>query len=237
MSGLNVALVLAGGTGTRVGSDVPKQYIRVCDKLIITYCLKTIAGSGCIDAIFIVADEMWHDAIIEDARKNVTEFDEKFKGFAVPGENRQLSILNGLREMDGISTCDFAENVLIHDAARPCVTKQMIKACMDGLKMYDGILPVLPMKDTVYISNDGKSIASLIDRKSVVAGQAPESFRYKKYLASNERLLPDEILKVNGSTEPAILAGMNVGTIPGDEKNFKITTKADLQRFLDSFEA
>lgn len=65
----------------------------------------------------------------------------------------------------------------------------------------------------------------------VYAGQAPEGFVFGKYFEANRRLMPDEILKINGSTEPAILAGMDIAMVPGAERNFKITTAADLERF------
>ena len=92
-------------------------------------------------------------------------------------------------------------------------------------------MPVLPMKDTVYYSEDGCTVGKLLDRKTIYAGQAPEVFLLGKYREANRRLLPDRILAVNGSTEPAVMAGLDVAMIPGDERNFKITTRADLERF------
>ncbi len=92
-------------------------------------------------------------------------------------------------------------------------------------------MPVLPMKDTVYYSRDGQTVGKLLDRSTIYAGQAPEVFVLGRYYEANRRLLPDDILRINGSTEPAILAGMDIAMIPGDEGNFKITTKADLERF------
>ncbi len=90
---------------------------------------------------------------------------------------------------------------------------------------------MLPMKDTVYSSADGKRITALLDRSEIYAGQAPEVFRLGVYYAANVRLLPDRIKNINGSTEPAVMAGLDVAMIFGDENNFKITTKADLERF------
>ncbi len=127
---------------------------------------------------------------------------------------------------------DESDKVIIHDAARPCVSDELIDGCITKLDEYEGVIPVLPIKDTVYLSEDGKSIASLIPREKLIAGQAPEAFRLGVYLKANERVLPDEIFKINGSTEPAVMASMKVGTIPGDENNFKITTKNDLERFI-----
>ena len=153
----------------------------------------------------------------------------KFKGFSNPGRNRQLSIFNGLRDIR-----EYAEDsdlVFIHDAARPLLTEEQIGACIKGMDGYDGVLPVLPMKDTVYSSTDGKRITALLNRAEIYAGQAPEVFRLGVYYEANRRLLPEKILHINGSTEPAVMAGLRVAMIPGDEGNFKVTTKEDLERF------
>ena len=120
---------------------------------------------------------------------------------------------------------------MIHDAARPLLSQKLIADCEGAIRGHDGVLPVLPMKDTVYYSKDGRQITSLLDRQAVFAGQAPELFRLGTYYQANERLLPEEILRINGSTEPAVLAGMQIAMVPGDERNFKITTPADLERF------
>jgi len=219
---MNIALILSGGTGTRLGSAIPKQYIKVDDRMIISYCLERFAKHDMIDRIHIVADKMWHNAIYNCFASDIC-------GFSEPGKNRQLSIYNGLTDI--LKYADENDNVIIHDAARPLVSDETITECLEALNTYDGALPVLPMKDTVYISNDGQRVSSLLDRSKLFAGQAPEAFKLGKYYEASRRLLPDKILKINGSTEPAIMYGMNVALIEGDENNFKITTKADLERF------
>jgi len=222
---MNIALVLAGGTGTRLGADIPKQYIEVRGKMIIDYCLETMEHSNDIAEVWIVADEMWREHI-----KKV----DKFKGYACPGRNRQLSIYNGLKAIEESLTGEEKEvNVLVHDAARPFLTEKLIRECVKAVEGHDGVLPVLPMKDTVYYSEDGKVISSLINRDKLYAGQAPELFRLQPYIQANEALLPDKILLVNGSTEPAIMAGMDIVMITGDENNYKITTKTDMKRFTE----
>lgn len=154
---------------------------------------------------------------------------EKFKGFSVPGENRQLSVYHALTDIRGYaSDNDF---VIVHDAARPCVSAAQISDCLKAAAGHDGTLPVLAMKDTVYLSEDKKIISSLLDRGKVFAGQAPEVFLLGRYYEANRALLPDKILEINGSAEPAIMAGMDIAMISGDERNFKITTVADLQKF------
>lgn len=226
-----IALLLSGGTGTRLGTDIPKQYLIANNKMIIEYSIETLLASTHIKSLYIVASSQWQDdisAIIKAQNNN-----DKFKGFAEPGSTRQLSIYNGLLAMKAEADVDSNVSVLIHDAARPCLKSSTITEMVNALQGHDGVLPVLPMKDTVYMTDETGRISSLLERKLVVAGQAPELFLYNKYLKANEDLLlnMEDMLKINGSTEPAVLAGMDVVTIPGDEGNYKITTIEDLNRF------
>lgn len=222
---MNIALILAGGTGTRLGGDIPKQYLQVAGKPVIGYCLETFLAHQQIDKVQIVAEELWQEQILECME---TCKKEKFQGFSKPGVNRQLSIWNGLRDIMQYSNEE--DVVIVHDAARPLVSDRIITDCLETCREHDGALTILPVKDTVYYGANGK-IESLLDRSHLMAGQAPEAFRLGKYYQANERLLPQEILKINGSTEPAILAGMDIGCVDGDEVNFKITTQEDLKRF------
>lgn len=224
---MNIALILAGGTGTRLGSNIPKQYMEVNGEMVILHCLAVFGMHPQIEAIQIVAHREWHDEIRGTMPEDVRA---KFRGFSEPGLNRQLSIYSGLRDvMEYASETDI---VIIHDAARPLVSEAMLSACIEACAMHDGALPVLPMKDTVYLG-DGSRITSLLDRNTVYAGQAPEAFALGRYYEANKKLLPDKILQINGSTEPAIMAGMDIAMIPGEESNFKITTRADLERYQE----
>ncbi|MCR4831293.1 MAG: 2-C-methyl-D-erythritol 4-phosphate cytidylyltransferase [Pseudobutyrivibrio sp.] len=227
---MNIAIVLSGGTGTRLGGDIPKQYVEVGGKPIIVYSLEPLTKSKYIDKIQIVAEETWVSTIEKWAKDFALE--DKIAGYSKPGVNRQLSIYNGLKDV-----ADFAGDesfVMIHDAARPNLTEDIISKSIEAMDGYDGVIPVLPMKDTVYLSKDGKQIDSNLKREEIFAGQAPETFVLGKYLAANESLVESgKILKINGSTEPAIIAGMKMHMIDGDEGNYKITTKDDLERFIE----
>lgn len=221
------ALILSGGNGTRLGSDIPKQYIKIHGRSVISYCIECLCAHGGIDALQVVAAAQWHDTVRECLEKYDT--DGKFRGFSAPGENRQLSIYSGLTDIRKYA--DDSDVVLVHDAARPLLSAQMVTDCLEAVRGHDGVVPVLPMKDTVYRSTDGRKISALLERSEIYAGQAPEAFRIGAYYEANRRLLPDRILAVNGSTEPAVMAGLDMVMIAGDEGNFKITTAEDLRRF------
>lgn len=223
---MNIALILSGGNGTRIGGGIPKQYISVAGKPVIAYCLETFARHPEIDRIQAAAQEDWHGLIQKCCGGSVYRFSK-------PGETRQLSICNGLQDI--MAYAAPSDKVIIHDAARPLVSRQAIHGCLEALELHEGVVPALPMKDTVYEGAGGR-ILSLLDRSRIVAGQAPEGFLLGKYYEANKALLPDKILSVNGSAEAAVLAGMDVVYIQGEERNFKITTAADLERFRDMME-
>lgn len=246
------ALLLSGGTGTRMGVEKPKQYIEVGGRPIIAYCLQALLSHERIDAVQIVADEMWRKLILECvdglcAAESCRDISgegapgtdgmlsaasrSKFRGFSAPGENRQLSILHGLEDIRKYAA--DSDYVLIHDAARPLLSAALVTDCLNAAAAHEGALLVLPMKDTVYFSEDGERITSLLERNRIFAGQAPEAFLFGKYVEAVRALLPERIFKINGSTEPAVMAGMDIAMIPGDEGNFKITTMADLERFRE----
>lgn len=225
---MNIAVILAGGTGTRLGADIPKQYLEVAGRPVIAYCLQILEEHKQIDAIQIVAEEAWRPLIQKWAG-------EKLRGFSQPGANRQLSIMNGLEDATAYASPE--DVVLVQDAARPNTSAKLIGECVSLAAGEDGRMPVLPMKDTVYLSEDGGKVSSLLHREQIFAGQAPEAFRLGKYIQANRALLPDRILEINGSTEPAILAGMNIGMIAGEEENYKITTMEDFKRFCRKVEA
>lgn len=227
---MNIALILAGGTGTRLGGDIPKQYLEAEGKPVIAYCLEAFAGHEMIDKIWIVAEEEWRP-LIESFTGEETigpESSGKFCGFSRPGKTRQLSVWNGLQDIR--EHADEKDVVIVHDAARPLVSERIITDCLRACGRHDGALTALPVKDTVYYGADGK-IEALLDRNKLIAGQAPEAFLLGKYYEANRALFPDKILEINGSTEPAVLAGMDICCVTGEEINFKITTKEDMARF------
>lgn len=237
-----IAIILSGGCGSRLNSKIPKQYIEVDRIPILGYSMKTLSNCKKIDAIWIVADSDWQIKIEKEWM--IYDSQNKVKGYSNPGLNRQLSIFNGMQDIinSGLlgKACTDKNYVLIHDAARPMIRDEDICNYVDSLEDYDGVMPVLPMKDTVYISEDGNSITKLIDRSKVYNGQAPEIFELSRYYEANKALIKYEgqsiskesdILNINGSSEVAFKYGMNIRIVSGNEGNFKITSGIDLEKF------
>ena len=155
----------------------------------------------------------------------------KFKGFTLPGENRQHSVLNGLKVVN-----PNTKRVIIHDAVRPNIKDQLINECIDNLYDCDGVMPVLPVTDTIYFSKTGSTINELFDRRFLFAGQSPEAFDFSKYKAVHEGITMEELACINGSSEIAFKHGLAIKMIQGDASNYKITTMEDLKRFKNEVE-
>ena len=222
-----VALILSGGSGSRLGGNIPKQYLTVAGKPVIGYCLDTFQKAPEIREIYIVAEPAWRDMLLAYTREARIG---KFAGFADAGSSRQHSILNGLRRVKDAGA-DGETRVVIHDAARPRVTEDIIRNCVEMLDQYDVSMPVIPVKDTVYLSEDGQQITGLLNRDQVYAGQAPEGCRLGRDLAVNEQMTDEELRAVRGTSAIAFEKGLTVGLFPGAEQNYKITTGPDLEQF------
>jgi len=227
---MNYAIILSGGIGSRMRTDgFPKQYIEVKGKPILIYTLEIFDRCSSVDKIIIVADSLWYEEI--KSWLNDYNLNKKFISFATPGLSRQGSILNGLLCCVDSSDDISRDNVIIHDAVRPCVNSKLIDQCFIALDEYEGCMPVLSVTDTTYYSDDGKHIFDLLNRDKLFAGQSPEAFKLKPYYEANIEATAEEILNIRGSTEIAYKHGLNVCLIPGDYGNFKITMPTDLDRF------
>ncbi len=223
---MNTAVILAGGVGSRMGVDRPKQYLIVRDKPIIVYCLEIFQKHSGIDNIIIVVSDEWKEYV----RENVEQYNiDKVCGYAPAGETRQHSIYNGLKSTE--ENAPDTKVCIIHDAARPLVSDKIINDCIVGATEDDGAMPVIPVKDTIYQSTDGKTIGNLLKRSELFAGQAPESFDFRKYLDIHNSVTDEEIANTAGSSEIAYRHGMKIRLVEGSERNFKITTIEDLETF------
>lgn len=227
---MNYAIVLAGGVGNRMKMNgIPKQYIEINRKPVIVYTLEQMERCPLINRIVIVAADAWREQLLTwNTRYRIT----KHWAFAPPGADRQLSILNGLHTCTEEVPSDN-DVVIIHDAARPLVPVELLNRCIETAARYGGCMPVLPMKDTVYESQDGTSISALPDRSKLFTGQAPEAFRLKEYAKLNDALSLDALRLYQGSSQIAYQYGLDVRLIPGAEINFKLTTPEDMARFRE----
>lgn len=224
---MNIAVILAGGTGTRMRSDgFPKQYLEIKSKPVLIYTLENFQACPDVDKIIVVAHPDWHDRILAWSKQYAIE---KFVCLAPQGETRQESARNGLLACEQFHPA-AGDIVLIHDAARPLVTPDLITACANGLQGHDGCLPVIPMKDSLCFSPDGHKLANLVDRTTLFCGQSPEAFYLLPYLELNRNAPLEGLQKSRACFELAYRNGMDIYMVPGEENNFKLTINEDLTR-------
>lgn len=222
---MNVALVLSGGTGTRMGLDVPKQYQTIAGKLVIIHTLKQFEQLAEVEGVIVVASPEWKSHILE--WKKTCEISKLWK-VANAGADRQQSIRNGLiaaRPFMKAST----DGVIVQDAARPLTSQDLLVRLIQALEEAPAVMPVLAVTDTTYISRDGQWVDSLLDRHTLFAGQAPEAFHYWPYLKLYEETPIKILSSMSGSCQLPYSQGWKVKMIPGDPENLKITYADDLK--------
>lgn len=221
------AIVLSAGKGKRMGTDKPKQYLDLCGKPVLYYCLKAFQDSF-IDEIVIVASAGDFDYIKEEItdKYGIT----KVKAFTEGGKERYDSVLCGLR---AAGSCDY---VFIHDGARPFVDEVILKRAYETVRKFGTAIVSVPSKDTVKIV-DGEGITvDTPDRSSVWLMQTPQVFAYEPILKAYEKMavngLSGENRSAAGITDDAMVmerfGDLPVHVSEGSYKNIKITTPEDM---------
>ena len=226
---MNIAVVLAGGIGSRIGNhlNVPKQYSEVNSKPVFIYCSEIFNNHESIDKIVFAVAENW----LEHVKQAVKKYNlQKVSNYAIAGTSRQHSIYNALKEINKFAHPE--DVVLIHDAVRPLLSEDLISRCINIENGYDGIMPVIPVKDTIYTSSDGIFVNGTLNRDELYLGQTPESFRFKKYFSILEHASDQELTATKGSSEIAFKHLLRIKFVPGSEDNVKLTTKEDWDMFV-----
>ena len=212
-----IALIVAAGAGERAGLGVPKQYARVGGKPVLQYAAERLLAHPAVDAVRVVIAP-GQEALFEEA---VTGLD---LGEPIVGaETRQGSVRAGL---EAIARDGEGGAVLIHDAARPFCSSEVVDRLLDALDAYEGAVPVLPMADTVARA-DGGLLGEDVPRADLLRVQTPQAFRLADILRAHRDAAGA------GATDDAGLAraaGLRVAWVPGDERLFKLTYLSDFVR-------
>lgn len=224
---MNIAVILAGGTGSRMGIvDMPKQFIEIYSKPVIVHTIESFEINDNIDAICVVCIKEWQNNL----KIWLKEYDlRKVRWIADAGDSRQRSSLNAL---DAIKDdCTDEDIVIIHDAARPLVSQRIINENIEKVKQYGACDTVVPAHDTVIRSIDGEYLESIPARKELYMGQTPQSFTYgiirKSY--DDYYALPEDKRPVMTDDCGLVLnSGIKIGMAMGDKINMKLTTMEDL---------
>lgn len=208
------AVLVAAGSGARLGAEVPKAFVRVAGRTLLEHALARFRQHPLITEVVVVVPAAQLDAAREQA---------PHVGIVAGGATRQASVALGLAALTG--TGRF---VLVHDVARPFVPAEVIDAVLGALAEGAGaVVPVLPVHDTIRRVDAGGVLAGVVDRASLVIVQTPQGFRREVLSDAHERASNPDATDDAGLVEA--LGGRAVA-VPGSELSFKITTAADLAR-------
>lgn len=216
---LNYALIVAAGRGTRMGSQISKQFLNLRDKPVLYYALHSFNQCSDINSIVLVVSK----EDMEFVRKEIVEKYKftKVEALIEGGSERQHSVYNGLK---AIGNCGV---VLIHDGARPFVSEKIIKDGIAYAKRFGACACGVRPKDTIKVVNRSGFSVSTPDRDTLIAVQTPQAFKYEIIFDCHRRL-KEEGVRATDDTMVAEKYGHKVYLYEGDYKNIKITTPEDM---------
>ncbi|MCQ2800505.1 MAG: 2-C-methyl-D-erythritol 4-phosphate cytidylyltransferase [Bacilli bacterium] len=222
---MNIALVLAAGSGTRMNANQPKQFIVVNGKPLFIYSVEKFQNNQNVDAIVIATN-----------KENITKVEELVKGYnkvksvIAGGKTRQQSVYNGIQEIAKLITSE-KDLILIHDSARPLVSDAIIDENIALGKRYGAVDTVVQASDTIINSKNKETINETLNRSELYQAQTPQTFEYGIIRKAHKRALLDNIPNVTDDCKLVMNFGVEVHFAKGDKFNFKVTTPEDLELF------
>ncbi len=224
---MNIALIIAGGVGSRMGQDIPKQFINVNDKPVIVYTMEAFQKHPQIDAIEVVCLNGWHDVLRAYAKQfGIAKLENVVSG----GKNGQDSIRNGLCDIYKRYNSDD-DVVLIHDAIRPMLLQDIITDNINVCRKYGNAITVIPCMAAMLKTYDSITSEEQVSRDNLKITQTPQSFFIKDIIEAHKEALSKGITNSVASCTMYIELGRKLYMSKGSEKNIKLTTTEDIEIF------
>jgi 2-C-methyl-D-erythritol 4-phosphate cytidylyltransferase len=223
---MNIALIIAGGSGNRMGQDIPKQFIHIDGAPIVIHTMMCFQRHPDIQQIAIVCLKGWETVLQSYANQfNITKLKHIFPG----GDSGMESIHNGIYGLLEAG-CDDEDLVLIHDAVRPLLSQDIISGNIATCKAYGYAVTGIKCREAILESEDGFSTSTSIPRDRLIRTQTPQTFRLKNIISAHEEAKEKGITNsVASCTLCAELGNRVMHLVPGSEKNIKVTTVEDLE--------
>jgi 2-C-methyl-D-erythritol 4-phosphate cytidylyltransferase len=223
---MNIALLIAGGSGNRMHQNIPKQFLTVNERPVIVYTLEAFQNHPEIDEIAVVCIEGWETVLWAYANQfNIT----KLKYVVSGGKNGQDSIRNGVYELEKHHASD--DIVLIHDAIRPMVSAEIISDCIRVTQECGNAITVIPCAEAMIQTEDGEVSSGSYPRNRLKRTQTPQGFHLKDICDLHREALEVGITNSVASCTLMIEMGKEVYFSAGSEKNIKLTTIEDIDIF------
>lgn len=226
----NVAIVIAGGVGSRMGQDLPKQFINVYDKPILIYTLEGFQKHPQIDSIELVCLDGWHEIVWAYAKQfNIT----KLKWIVSGGQTGQESIRNGVYALEG--KINPNDNVIIHDGIRPLVEPSVLSDVISKCSLYGNAVTSMPYNEQIFVVDelDNTTTTKFIPRETLRRVATPQAYRFdlldSKYHEAFEKKIG--IYGSHYTNTMMVELGVKLYFAAGSDKNIKLTTKDDLEMF------
>lgn len=227
---MNIVLITAGGLGERFGKEEPKQFCMVVDKPLIIHTMEKFEQHSEIDVIAVSCLEGWEDRVWEYAR----EFGiHKLRHVVTGGATNQESICNGVAEIQKHYEADAV--VLIHDAARPLVTTDIITDCLRVVEKHGNAVASIPCLEPLLIENKGGvSAREYYPRHGLRRAQAPQGFKLGKLVWAHQCAKEQGIENTTASNVLMQILGEEIFFSQSSTNNIKITTPDD-KRFMEAW--
>lgn len=232
---MNIGLIFAGGTGTRMNSrnDKPKQFLEVRGKPIIVHTIDIFEQCNLIDAVIVVCIENWIDYMKELKHKFRLE---KIASIVPGGETGQESIYHGLEEAHRLYPGEDTI-VLIHDGVRPLITGELLESNIDCVKKYGSAITSSVAKETFVLVDDSEDVTDIPSRSHSRIAKAPQSFYLKDILEVHRQAVSDGVFNAIDSCTLMNQYGKKLAVVMGPYENIKITTPDDFYMFRALFDA
>lgn len=225
---MNIAIIIAGGSGHRMGQDIPKQFISIYDKPVLFYTLEGFQNHPQIDAVEVVCVDGWCDVVWAYAKQfNIT----KLKWVVVGGETGQESIRNGVFNLE--KECNPEDIIIIHDGIRPLVDETVLTDVILKCQKHGNAVTALPYNEQIFIADDEISTIKYIPRETLRRVATPQAYHFDKLDWAYHEAFEKEI-GIHGSAYANTLMvelGERLYFSVGSDKNIKLTTKDDLEMF------